>query len=80
VPLTVGGGIRGFTDAQGHTYSALDVAAEYFRSGADKVCCWPAAWGLAWILDTTPTARSTSLPSTSAQGPTCCAAGLPCSG
>lgn len=37
VPLTVGGGIRGFTDAEGQQYSALDVAAEYFRSGADKV-------------------------------------------
>ena len=37
VPLTVGGGIRGFTDAEGRQYSALDVAAEYFRSGADKV-------------------------------------------
>ena len=36
VPLTVGGGIRGFTDAEGRRYSALDVAAEYFRSGADK--------------------------------------------
>jgi len=37
VPLTVGGGIRGFTDANGKHYSALEVAAEYFRSGADKV-------------------------------------------
>lgn len=37
VPLTVGGGIREFTDADGKFYSALDVAAEYFRSGADKV-------------------------------------------
>ena len=37
VPLTVGGGIREFTDAEGKHYSALDVAAEYFRSGADKV-------------------------------------------
>ncbi|CAL8471931.1 g11473 [Coccomyxa elongata] len=37
VPLTVGGGIRGFTDADGRHHSALDVAAEYFRSGADKV-------------------------------------------
>lgn len=37
MPLTVGGGIRGFTDTSGHAYSALDVAAEYFRSGADKV-------------------------------------------
>ena len=37
MPLTVGGGIRGFTDAGGAHHSALDVAAEYFRSGADKV-------------------------------------------
>ena len=37
VPLTVGGGIRAFTDANGKHCSALDVAAEYFRSGADKV-------------------------------------------
>ena len=36
VPLTVGGGIRGFT-AGGKTYSALEVASEYFRSGADKI-------------------------------------------
>lgn len=31
VPLTVGGGIRGFTDASGEKYSALEVASEYFR-------------------------------------------------
>uniref|UniRef100_A0A7S0V8H8 Imidazole glycerol phosphate synthase hisHF n=1 Tax=Polytomella parva TaxID=51329 RepID=A0A7S0V8H8_9CHLO len=37
VPLTVGGGIRGFTDANGISSSALEVAAQYFRSGADKV-------------------------------------------
>ena len=37
VPLTVGGGIREFTDATGRHYSALEVAAEYFRSGADKI-------------------------------------------
>lgn len=37
VPLTVGGGIRGFTDGDGKKWSALEVAAEYFRSGADKV-------------------------------------------
>ena len=37
VPLTVGGGIRSFTDKNGRYYSALEVAAEYFRSGADKV-------------------------------------------
>ncbi len=37
VPLTIGGGIRDFTDRDGRHYSALEVAAEYFRSGADKV-------------------------------------------
>jgi len=37
VPLTIGGGIREFTDSKGHHYSALDVASEYFRSGADKI-------------------------------------------
>ncbi|CAK9213641.1 unnamed protein product, partial [Sphagnum troendelagicum] len=37
VPLTVGGGIHDFTDAHGRFYSSLEVAAEYFRSGADKI-------------------------------------------
>jgi glutamine amidotransferase/cyclase len=37
VPLTIGGGIRDYTDRDGRRYSALEVAAEYFRSGADKV-------------------------------------------
>jgi glutamine amidotransferase/cyclase len=37
VPLTIGGGIREFTDSEGKFYSALDVASEYFRSGADKI-------------------------------------------
>lgn len=37
VPLTIGGGIRAYTDKDGLTYSALEVATEYFRSGADKV-------------------------------------------
>ncbi|KAL3632726.1 Imidazole glycerol phosphate synthase hisHF, chloroplastic [Castilleja foliolosa] len=37
VPLTVGGGIRDFTDENGRYYSSLEVASEYFRSGADKV-------------------------------------------
>jgi len=37
VPLTIGGGIRDFTDKYGKTYSSLDVASEYFRSGADKI-------------------------------------------
>jgi len=37
VPLTIGGGIRDITDPDGKTFSALEVASEYFRSGADKV-------------------------------------------
>jgi imidazole glycerol-phosphate synthase len=38
VPLTVGGGIRSYTDPEsGLTWTALEVAARYFRSGADKV-------------------------------------------
>lgn len=38
VPLTVGGGIRDFVDPEtGKHHSSLDVASEYFRSGADKV-------------------------------------------
>ena len=37
VPLTIGGGIRDYTDSDGTYYSALEVASEYFRSGADKV-------------------------------------------
>lgn len=37
VPLTVGGGIRAFTDDGGRHYTALEVASEYFASGADKI-------------------------------------------
>lgn len=37
VPLTIGGGIRDFTDKNGRSYTALEVASEYFRSGADKI-------------------------------------------
>ncbi len=37
VPLTIGGGIQDYTDRDGRYYSALEVASEYFRSGADKV-------------------------------------------
>lgn len=38
VPLTVGGGIRSYTDpVSGQTWSALEVANRYFRAGADKV-------------------------------------------
>jgi len=37
VPLTIGGGIRDYTDVDGRHYSSLQVASEYFRSGADKI-------------------------------------------
>ncbi|GBB97919.1 hypothetical protein RclHR1_00310047 [Rhizophagus clarus] len=37
VPLTIGGGIRDVIDPDGKFHSALEVAGEYFRSGADKV-------------------------------------------
>lgn len=37
VPLTIGGGIREFTDSEGKLYTSLDVASAYFRSGADKI-------------------------------------------
>jgi glutamine amidotransferase/cyclase len=37
VPLTIGGGIRDYTDKKGKKYTALEVATEYFRSGADKI-------------------------------------------
>ncbi|KAJ2418683.1 Histidine biosynthesis bifunctional protein hisB, partial [Coemansia sp. RSA 2524] len=38
VPLTIGGGVRDITDPDGqHVWPAVEVAGEYFRSGADKV-------------------------------------------
>ncbi len=37
VPLTIGGGIRNYTDKNGKIYTALEVASQYFRSGADKI-------------------------------------------
>ncbi len=37
VPLTIGGGIRDFIDRNGRFSSALEVAARYFRAGADKI-------------------------------------------
>ena len=43
VPLTIGGGIRSYTTKDGKTHSALDVAAAYFRAGADKVSIGSAA-------------------------------------
>lgn len=37
VPLCIGGGIRDYVDSDGVQHSALDVAATYFRAGADKI-------------------------------------------
>ncbi|KAJ3226527.1 hypothetical protein HK099_004703 [Clydaea vesicula] len=37
VPLTIGGGIRDLKNPSGDLIPAIDVAREYFRSGADKV-------------------------------------------
>jgi glutamine amidotransferase/cyclase len=37
VPLTIGGGIRDTVDPDGTHVSALEIAAMYFKSGADKV-------------------------------------------
>lgn len=38
VPVTIGGGIRDIKEPDGTIVKAVDVAAAYFRSGADKVC------------------------------------------
>eukprot|EP00457_Paulinella_chromatophora_P002030 gb/GEZN01002034.1/.p1 GENE.gb/GEZN01002034.1/~~gb/GEZN01002034.1/.p1 ORF type:complete len:825 (+),score=66.21 gb/GEZN01002034.1/:34-2508(+) len=53
VPLTIGGGIRSYTDSDGASVSALDVAAAYFRAGADKVSIGSDAVAAAeaWYLD-----------------------------
>jgi len=37
VPLTIGGGIRPYTEKTGSFRSALDIASAYFRAGADKI-------------------------------------------
>ena len=60
VPLTIGGGIRDYTDKDGRRYSALEVAAEYFRSGADKVSIGSDAVLIAeaYLADGRPTGRS----------------------
>jgi len=53
VPLTIGGGIRDYTDSTGAKHSALDVAAAYFRAGADKVSIGSDAVAAAetyWVL------------------------------
>ncbi len=36
VPLTVGGGIKALTDSSGRSFSAVEVAAEYFRWAAGR--------------------------------------------
>ncbi len=46
VPLTIGGGIREYRDGDGRLHTALDVAAEYFRSGADKISIGSDAVGI----------------------------------
>jgi len=60
VPLTIGGGIRDYKDADGREYSALEVAAEYFRSGADKISIGSDAVLIAeaYLADGRPTGRS----------------------
>jgi len=60
VPLTIGGGIRDFTDCNGKHYSALQVAAEYFRSGADKISIGSDAVLIAEDVLKTGTAAGTS--------------------
>ncbi len=57
VPLTIGGGIRDYTDSNGKTYTALDVAAQYFRSGADKISIGSDAVDI--VLDYIKTGRAT---------------------
>jgi len=37
VPLTIGGGIKDSVDPDGTQRTALEVASEYFRAGADKI-------------------------------------------
>jgi len=60
VPLTIGGGIRDYRDKDGRQYSALEVAAEYFRSGADKISIGSDAVLIAeaYLADGRPTGRS----------------------
>ncbi len=37
IPLTIGGGIRDYTDSNGLFTTAEEIADEYFRAGADKI-------------------------------------------
>ena len=49
VPLTVGGGIRGFVDAEGREYSALEVASAYFRWRQRCESFWKSDHLVLWI-------------------------------
>jgi len=60
VPLTIGGGIRDYTDSNGKVYSALDVASQYFRSGADKISIGSDAVEIALAYITTGEKTGTS--------------------
>ncbi|MBU0971890.1 MAG: imidazole glycerol phosphate synthase subunit HisF [Proteobacteria bacterium] len=60
VPLTIGGGIRDYTDSCGQVYTALDVASRYFRSGADKISIGSDAVEVAMAYLATGTKTGTS--------------------
>ncbi|MBM4311910.1 MAG: imidazole glycerol phosphate synthase subunit HisF [Deltaproteobacteria bacterium] len=61
VPLTIGGGIREYRDEAGCLHTALDVAAQYFRSGADKISIGSDA--VLIVEDILKTGRTTGLSS-----------------
>ncbi|MDH3348078.1 MAG: imidazole glycerol phosphate synthase subunit HisF [Desulfobulbaceae bacterium] len=61
VPLTIGGGIRDYVDKDGKRYSALEVASQYFRSGADKISIGSDA--VAIVEQVLATGKSTGLSS-----------------
>ena len=61
VPLTIGGGIRDYTDSEGKKWTALDVAGRYFRAGADKVSIGSDAVAAAKMLITCAKAKGTQL-------------------
>lgn len=60
VPLTIGGGVRAYVDADGRKVEALEVAAAYFRAGADKISIGSDAVHAAIDLRDRPTQRAES--------------------
>jgi glutamine amidotransferase/cyclase len=66
VPLTIGGGIRDYTDMDGKVWTALDVAGRYFRAGADKVSIGSDAVAAAAALIAAAKAKGASTPLTDA--------------